>query len=73
MVLTSNGVGHDGTTTQGSFSDVLLVSKYYVLQVPESLPLAGAAPLLCVGVIVYNPIVQFGLNTPRKQLITSFA
>jgi len=68
LELTSNGVDGDGATTQGGFSDVLVVNKDYVLRVPESLPLAGAAPLLCAGVTVYGSMVQHGLNAPGKHL-----
>ncbi|KAM0867390.1 hypothetical protein ACQ4PT_041999 [Festuca glaucescens] len=68
LVLTSNGVDRDGATTQGGFSDVLVVNQDYVLRVPESLPLAGAAPLLCAGLAVYSPMVMYGLNAPGKHL-----
>ncbi|EMS68016.1 putative cinnamyl alcohol dehydrogenase 8A [Triticum urartu] len=40
----------------------------YVLRVPEGLPPAGAAPLLCAGVTVYSPMVQYGLNAPGMRL-----
>uniref|UniRef100_A0ACD5Y5L1 Uncharacterized protein n=1 Tax=Avena sativa TaxID=4498 RepID=A0ACD5Y5L1_AVESA len=68
LVLTSNGVDGHGATTQGGFSDVLVVNKDYVLHVPDTLPLPGAAPLLCAGVTVYSPMVQYGLNAPGKHL-----
>ncbi|CAD6225050.1 unnamed protein product [Miscanthus lutarioriparius] len=72
LVLTSNGVDHhhDGATTKGGFSDVLVVSQDFVVRVPESLPLDGAAPLLCAGVTVYSPMVQYALNDnePGKHL-----
>ncbi|CAN6166888.1 unnamed protein product [Urochloa humidicola] len=69
LVETSNGVDLlDGATTQGGFSDVLVVSQDYAVHVPASLPLAGAAPLLCAGVTVFSPMVQYGLNSPSKHL-----
>jgi D-arabinose 1-dehydrogenase-like Zn-dependent alcohol dehydrogenase len=34
---TSNGVGRDGATTHGGFSDVLVVNQDYVLRVPGNL------------------------------------
>ncbi|KAL6846602.1 hypothetical protein ACP4OV_024050 [Aristida adscensionis] len=68
IVLTSNGVDSGGATTQGGFSDVVVVDQGYVVRVPESLPLDGAAPLLCAGVTVYTPMVQYGLNAPGKHL-----
>ncbi|TVU09471.1 hypothetical protein EJB05_42946, partial [Eragrostis curvula] len=68
MVPASNGVDSDGTTTQGGFSDVLVVAQDYVVRLPESLPPAGAAPLLCAGLTVYCPMVEYGLNAPGKHL-----
>ncbi|PUZ70632.1 hypothetical protein GQ55_2G248400 [Panicum hallii var. hallii] len=59
LVLASNGVDHDGATTKGGFSDVVVVSQDYVVRVPESLPPDGAAPLLCAG---------YALNEPGKHL-----
>uniref|UniRef100_A0A0E0IJ12 cinnamyl-alcohol dehydrogenase n=1 Tax=Oryza nivara TaxID=4536 RepID=A0A0E0IJ12_ORYNI len=50
MVITSNGTDYGGATTQGGFSDVMVVRQDYVLRVPASLPPDGAAPLLCAGV-----------------------
>ncbi|KAK3130006.1 hypothetical protein QOZ80_6BG0487750 [Eleusine coracana subsp. coracana] len=68
LVLASNGAGFDGATTRGGFSDVVVVRQDYVVRVPENLPLDGAAPLLCAGVTVYAPLMQYGLNAPGKHL-----
>ncbi|GJN34061.1 hypothetical protein PR202_gb22698 [Eleusine coracana subsp. coracana] len=68
LVQASNGVGFDGATTQGGFSDVLIVSQHYVVRVSDCLPPDGAAPLLCAGVTVYSPMVEYGLNAPGKHL-----
>nr|CAB3457003.1 unnamed protein product [Digitaria exilis] len=69
LVQTSNGVDlFDGSTTQGGFSDVLIVSQDYLVRVPESLSPEGTAPLLCAGITVFSPMVQYGLNVPGKHL-----
>ncbi|CAL5088423.1 unnamed protein product [Urochloa decumbens] len=69
IVPTSNGVDLlDGATTKGGFSDAVVVNQDYVVRVPETLPPAAAAPLLCAGVTVYSPMVQYGLNSPGKHL-----
>ncbi|CAN6166885.1 unnamed protein product [Urochloa humidicola] len=69
LVATSNGIDlFDGATTKGGFSDAVVVNQDYVVRVPETLPTSAAAPLLCAGVTVYTPMVQFGLNSPGKHL-----
>ncbi|KAL6655619.1 hypothetical protein ACP70R_006445 [Stipagrostis hirtigluma subsp. patula] len=68
IVLASNGVDYAGATTQGGFSDVIVVDQDYVVRVPETLPPNGAAPLLCAGVTVYCSMVEYGLNAAGKHL-----
>ncbi|XP_047093374.1 probable cinnamyl alcohol dehydrogenase 8D [Lolium rigidum] len=68
LEITSNGVGRDGENTRGGFSDVLVVNQDYVLRVPDTLPMDGAAPLLCAGVTMYTPMMRHGLNAPGKHL-----
>ncbi|KAJ1289596.1 hypothetical protein BS78_02G176700 [Paspalum vaginatum] len=69
LVETSNGAEIDGgATTLGGFSDVLVVRQDYVVRVPESLPPSAAAPLLCAGITVFSPMVEYGLNAPGKHL-----
>lgn len=47
---------HDGTTTQGGYSELIVVSDEFVLKIPSSLDLAGAAPLLCAGITTWSPL-----------------
>ena len=47
---------HDGTRTQGGYSEKIVVSQDFVLRVPGNLDLAGAAPLLCAGITTYSPL-----------------
>ncbi|KAL6012661.1 hypothetical protein ACLOJK_003150 [Asimina triloba] len=57
LILTYNDVYHDGTRTDGGYSNVMVVGEHFAVRIPESLPLAGAAPLLCAGITVYSPMV----------------
>ncbi|RWW24956.1 hypothetical protein GW17_00010722 [Ensete ventricosum] len=68
MITTSNGVYHDGTTTYGGFSDMIVVNEHFAVHIPDNLPLEKTAPLLCAGVTVYSPMKHFGLNEPGKHL-----
>ena len=44
------------TPTHGGYSNTIVVDQKYVLKVPESLDLAGTAPLLCAGITTYSPL-----------------
>ncbi|XP_058081246.1 probable mannitol dehydrogenase isoform X2 [Magnolia sinica] len=68
MILTYNSTYHDGTMTYGGYSDFLVVNQNFVIHFPESLPLDGAAPLLCAGITVYSPMRYYGLSEPGKHL-----
>ena len=40
----------------------------FVMHIPDALPSADAAPLLCAGITVYSPMVYYGLNKPGLKL-----
>ncbi|KAL1315698.1 probable mannitol dehydrogenase [Arachis hypogaea] len=54
----------DGTITYGGYSDSMVVDEHFVIRIPEALPLAAAAPLLCAGITVYSPLRYYGLDKP---------
>jgi alcohol dehydrogenase (NADP+) len=56
MVGTYGSVGRDGESTQGGYSGAIVVDENYVLNIPDSVPLDAAAPLLCAGITLYSPL-----------------
>jgi uncharacterized zinc-type alcohol dehydrogenase-like protein len=57
QTLTYNGIDrHDGKITYGGYSERLLVSERFVVNLPEGLDPASAAPLLCAGITTYSPL-----------------
>ncbi|MFC1649535.1 NAD(P)-dependent alcohol dehydrogenase [Patescibacteria group bacterium] len=46
----------DGTDTKGGYSTLIVVPEHFVLNVPKSLDMAQAAPLLCAGITTYSPL-----------------
>ncbi|KAL5556617.1 hypothetical protein UlMin_038853, partial [Ulmus minor] len=64
LILTYGGKYHDGTTTYGGYSDIMVADEHYIVRIPDNLPLEGAAPLLCAGITVYSPLRYFGLDKP---------
>ena len=56
-VGTYNSLERDGRTpTYGGYSDKIVVDEGFVLRISPSLPLEGAAPLLCAGITTYSPL-----------------
>ena len=43
-------------------------ARSFVVTLPASLPLEGAAPLLCAGITVYSPLRYYGLDKPGKKV-----
>ncbi|KAK4585055.1 hypothetical protein RGQ29_022643 [Quercus rubra] len=63
-ILTYGAVYHDGTTTYGGYSDIMVADEHFVIRIPDSLPLDAGAPLLCAGITVYSPLKFYGLDKP---------
>lgn len=62
--FTYNSLERDGkTVTQGGYSNRITVDENYVLRIPDAIPLAGAAPLLCAGTTMYSPLRHFGVKS----------
>ena len=53
---------HDGTTTRGAYSSEVVVRDAFVHHLPAGLDPAGAAPLLCAGVTVWEPLRHWGVG-----------
>jgi uncharacterized zinc-type alcohol dehydrogenase-like protein len=58
---------HDGSFTQGGYSDQIVVSDRFVLKVPDGLDLKGAAPLLCAGITTWSPLRHWQVG-PGSQV-----
>jgi len=60
---------HDGSMTQGGYSEKIVVSEKFVLKVPEGMDLKGAAPLLCAGITTYSPLRHWNVGKGSKVAI----
>jgi alcohol dehydrogenase (NADP+) len=70
MTGTYNGTERDGSgTTQGGYSDKIVVDENYVLKIPKNLPLDAAAPLLCAGITLYSPLRHWHAGPGKKVAI----
>ncbi|MBS2939388.1 NAD(P)-dependent alcohol dehydrogenase [Nocardioides sp. J2M5] len=69
MVGTYAATDRDGTTTQGGYSQKVVVDADYVLSVPEGLDPAAATPLLCAGITTYSPLKHWNAGPGTKVAV----
>jgi uncharacterized zinc-type alcohol dehydrogenase-like protein len=69
-VFTYNALEKDGKTpTYGGYSTHIVVDEKYVLRLPGSLPLDGAAPLLCAGITTYSPLRHWEAGPGKRVAV----
>ncbi|GAB4847203.1 Probable mannitol dehydrogenase [Ancistrocladus abbreviatus] len=68
MILTYGSTYFDGTKTYGGYSNIMVVDEHFAVRIPDNIPLEAAAPLLCAGITVYNPLRYFGLDKPGMHV-----
>jgi uncharacterized zinc-type alcohol dehydrogenase-like protein len=71
-VLTYGAIGRDGQPTHGGYSEKIVVDERFVLRIPDAIPLANAAPLLCAGITLYSPLRHWGAGPGRRVGIIGF-
>lgn len=59
----------NGNDSYGGYCKNIVVSKDFCLKIPANLDLAAATPLLCAGITVYSPMMQFGLKPEMKAAV----
>ncbi|MFA5582580.1 MAG: NAD(P)-dependent alcohol dehydrogenase [Bacteriovoracaceae bacterium] len=70
MVGTYGGIDLiDQTPTQGGYSTSIKVREEFVLRIPDNLPLAEAAPLLCAGITTYSPLKHWKVGPGSKVAV----
>lgn len=63
FTATYNGIDkYTGDSTWGGYAENVIVDQHFVVSVPQNLPLAGVAPLLCAGVTVWSPLRHFNVK-----------
>lgn len=55
-----------GSITQGGYSQAIVVDENFVLNIPEGLDPAAAAPLLCAGVTTFSPLSYLDVQEGDK-------
>ncbi|KAI2631276.1 alcohol dehydrogenase [Xylaria nigripes] len=57
------------TTTQGGYSSHIRAHQFFVFPIPESIPSHLAAPMLCAGLTVWEPLVRAGVGPGQHVAI----
>lgn len=57
-------VGH-----HGGFADKVKADANSVVVIPEGIELATAGPLMCAGITVFNPMIQFGVKSTDRVAV----
>ncbi|SEP48568.1 uncharacterized zinc-type alcohol dehydrogenase-like protein [Amycolatopsis saalfeldensis] len=71
-VLTYNAIGRDGQVTLGGYSERVVVDERFLARIPDALPLESAAPLLCAGITMYQPLRYWGAGPGKRVGILGF-
>ncbi|MCB5188522.1 NAD(P)-dependent alcohol dehydrogenase [Methylobacillus caricis] len=57
---------HNGKSTYGGYSNLIVVDQSFTLKVSEKLDLAAVAPLLCAGITTYSPLKHWKVGKGHK-------
>ncbi|KAI0116538.1 alcohol dehydrogenase [Nemania sp. FL0031] len=60
-------VDQDEVISQGGYSSHIRAHQYFVFPIPDAIPSHLAAPMLCAGLTVWEPLVRAGVG-PDKQV-----
>ncbi|EEH36445.1 mannitol dehydrogenase [Paracoccidioides lutzii Pb01] len=64
---TYGGRFRDGSKSYGGYASRWRGPAWFAFKIPDNLPSAAAAPLLCAGITVYSPLVKNGAG-PGKSV-----
>jgi uncharacterized zinc-type alcohol dehydrogenase-like protein len=66
---TYGSVDKAGVPTQGGYSQSIVVTEKFVLNIPDGIPLDAAAPLLCAGITTYSPLRHWGAGPGTRVAV----
>ncbi|GIZ44123.1 hypothetical protein CKM354_000733200 [Cercospora kikuchii] len=56
----------DGSISYGGYADYNRTDSRFVFRIPDGIPSAAAAPMLCGGITVYSPLKQNGCGPGKR-------
>lgn len=66
MVGTYNGKYADGSKSYGGYAEYARVPGHFVIRIPDAIPSADAAPMLCGGITVFSPLRKNGCGPGKR-------
>lgn len=61
--------GNQEVRTLGGYSGSNVVHEHFVCKIPDGIPLECAAPILCAGITMYDPLRHWGATQGKKMSI----
>jgi len=61
--------GNQATQTFGGYSGSHCLPEHWIIKIPDGMPLDAAAPLLCAGITMYDPLKHWGA-TKQDRVMT---
>lgn len=62
--------GNPATRTQGGYSGSHVVNEHFAIKFPENVDLERAAPIMCGGITMFDPLKHWGyLNSEKKKTV----
>jgi len=68
-VFTYNDKYPDGNLTYGGYSKNIRVHDHFVFKIPDNLDSFSAAPLLCAGITVFEPLMRWNIRGKRLGIL----
>lgn len=63
---------HNNETTQGGYSNTIVLTEKFAIKIPANAQIEKVAPLLCAGVTTYSPIKYAGVKKGDKVGVAGF-
>ncbi|KAI4272934.1 MAG: hypothetical protein LQ337_004978 [Flavoplaca oasis] len=58
-----------GVIAQGGYASHIRAHEYFTFKIPDDIPSAEAAPMMCAGLTTYSPLVRAGVGPGKKVAI----
>jgi uncharacterized zinc-type alcohol dehydrogenase-like protein len=62
-------LGNKDMRTWGGYSGSNVVHEHFCLTIPKDLPVENAAPILCAGITMYDPLQNHGFTTGKSRTV----